>query len=91
MLQVKSPDLGGINNTIEAVLYACAKGLGVSLGGSLNETDQSTRITAHIGLACRPSYLFAKPGAGGDAGLMIETNEMLRTLALLEHARSTPV
>ena len=88
LLQVKSPDLGGINNTIEAVIYARAKGLGVSLGGSLNETDQSTRITAHIGLACRPTYLFAKPGAGGDAGLMIETNEMLRTLALLEHARS---
>ena len=83
LLQVKMPDLGGINNAIEAVLYARAKGLGVSLGGSLNETDQSSRITAHIGLACRPTYWFAKPSAGGDAGHMIQTNEMLRTLALL--------
>jgi methylaspartate ammonia-lyase len=83
LLQVKMPDLGGINNTIEAVLYARRKGLGVSLGGSLNETDQSSRITAHIGLACQPTYLFAKPSAGGDAGHMIQTNEMLRTLALL--------
>jgi methylaspartate ammonia-lyase len=84
LLQVKMPDLGGINNTIEAVLYARSKGLGVSLGGSLNETDQSSRITAHIGLACQPTYLFAKPSAGGDAGHMIQTNEMLRTLALLQ-------
>lgn len=83
LLQVKMPDLGGINNAMEAVLYARRKGLGVSLGGSLNETDQSSRITAHIGLACQPTYLFAKPSAGGDAGYMIQTNEMLRTLALL--------
>jgi methylaspartate ammonia-lyase len=87
LLQVKTPDLGGINNTIEAVLYARGKGIGVSLGGSLNETDQSARITAHIGLACRPTYLFAKPGAGGDAGLMILDNEMIRTLALLRDMR----
>jgi methylaspartate ammonia-lyase len=84
LLQVKMPDLGGINNAIEAVLYARNKGLGVSLGGSLNETDQSSRITAHVGLACQPTYLFAKPSAGGDAGHMIQTNEMLRTLALLQ-------
>jgi len=84
LLQVKMPDLGGINNAIEAVLYARSKGLGVSLGGSLNETDQSSRITAHVGLACQPTYLFAKPSAGGDAGHMIQTNEMLRTLALLQ-------
>jgi methylaspartate ammonia-lyase len=86
LLQVKMPDLGGINNTIEAVLYARRKGIGVSLGGSLNETDQSSRITAHVGLACQPTYLFAKPSAGGDAGHMIQTNEMLRTLALLQLA-----
>jgi methylaspartate ammonia-lyase len=80
-------DLGGINNAIEAVLYARSKGVGVgvgvSLGGPLNETDQSSRITAHIVLACQPTYLFAKPSAGGDAGHMIQTNEMLRTQALL--------
>ena len=86
LLQVKMPDLGGLNNAIEAVLYARRKGLGISLGGSLNETDQSSRITAHVGLACQPTYLFAKPSAGGDAGHMILTNEMLRTLALLHRA-----
>jgi methylaspartate ammonia-lyase len=82
--QIKTPDLGGVNNTIEAVLYARKKGMGCCLGGSGNETDQSARITAQIGLATRPSFLLSKPGFGGDEALMIQMNEMLRTLALIE-------
>ena len=82
--QIKTPDLGGINNAIEAVLYAREKGMGCCLGGSGNETDQSARITAQVGLACRPDFLLSKPGFGGDEALMIQTNEMLRTLALIE-------
>jgi len=82
--QIKTPDLGGINNAIEAMLYARDKGMGCCLGGSGNETDQSARITAQIGLATRPSFLLSKPGFGGDEALMIQMNEMLRTLALIE-------
>jgi methylaspartate ammonia-lyase len=84
--QIKTPDLGGINNAIEAVLYARAKGMGCCLGGTGNETDQSARITAQIGLACRPDFLLSKPGFGGDEALMIQTNEMIRTLVLIEAA-----
>jgi methylaspartate ammonia-lyase len=50
--QIKTPDLGGVNNSIEAVLYARRKGMGCCLGGTGNETDQSARITAQIALAC---------------------------------------
>ena len=82
--QIKTPDLGGVNNAIEAVLYARDRGMGCCLGGSGNETDQSARITAQIGLATRPSFLLSKPGFGGDEALMIQMNEMLRTLALIE-------
>jgi methylaspartate ammonia-lyase len=82
--QIKTPDLGGINNAIEAVLYVREKGMGCCLGGSGNETDQSARITAQIGLACQPDFLLSKPGFGGDEALMIQANEMLRTLALIE-------
>ena len=85
--QIKTPDLGGINNTIEAVLYARQKGMGCCLGGSGNETDQSARITAQIGLACQPDFLLSKPGFGGDEALMIQTNEMLRALALIGASR----
>jgi methylaspartate ammonia-lyase len=85
--QIKTPDLGGINNAIEAVLYVRRTGMGCCLGGSGNETDQSARITAQIGLACQPDFLLSKPGFGGDEALMIQTNEMVRTLALIEASR----
>jgi methylaspartate ammonia-lyase len=88
IIQIKIPDLGGIHNTIDAVLYARRNDTGVCLGGTGNETDQSARITTHIGLACNPSFLMAKPGFGGDEALMILTNEMVRTLALIEHGNA---
>ena len=83
-VQIKTPDLGGINNTIEAVLYCKSHGMGACLGGTANETDQSTRISTHMGLACRPDFMLSKPGLGADEALMIQTNEMARTLALLQ-------
>ncbi len=81
--QVKVPDLGGISNTIEAILYCKKHYFGVALGGSANETDQSARICTHIGLACRPDFMLSKPGLGVDEALMIQRNEMARTLALV--------
>ena len=83
-VQIKTPDLGGINNTIEAVLYCKAKKMGTCLGGTANETDQSARISTHIGLACQPDFMLSKPGMGGDEALMIQSNEMARTLAILQ-------
>ena len=83
-VQIKTPDLGGINNTIEAVIYCKQKGMGASLGGTANETDHSARICTHIGLACQPDFMLSKPGLGVDEALMIQTNEMARTLAILE-------
>lgn len=83
-VQIKTPDLGGINNTIESVLYCRRKGVGACLGGTGNETDQSARISTHIGLACQPDFMLSKPGLGGDEALMIQSNEMARTLAILQ-------
>ncbi|MEE8302142.1 MAG: methylaspartate ammonia-lyase [Candidatus Tectomicrobia bacterium] len=82
-IQIKTPDLGGINNTIEALLYCRDKGAGAYLGGSANETEQSARICVHIGLACRADLMMCKPGQGVDEGLMVLTNEMQRALALM--------
>jgi methylaspartate ammonia-lyase len=86
-VQIKTPDLGSIHNTIEAVLYCKAHAMGACLGGTANETDQSTRICTHIGLACQPDFMLSKPGLGADEALMIQTNEMARTLALLQTRR----
>jgi methylaspartate ammonia-lyase len=90
-VQIKTPDLGGINNSIEAVLYCRAHGMGSCLGGTANETDLSARISAQIALATGPDFMLSKPGIGADEGLMILSNEMLRTLALVAHRARTSV
>lgn len=84
MVQIKTPDLGGINNTIEAVLHCKEKGIGAYQGGSCNETDRSAQICTDLALATRPDQILAKPGMGVDEGLMIVFNEMHRVLAILK-------
>ncbi len=84
MIQIKTPDLGGIHNTIEAVLFCRQQGIGAYQGGTCNETDRSARICTDIALATRPDQILAKPGMGVDEGLMIVNNQMQRTLKYLE-------
>ncbi|MBU2597728.1 MAG: methylaspartate ammonia-lyase [Actinobacteria bacterium] len=85
MIQIKAPDLGGINNTIEAILFCKKHGVGAYLGGSCNETDRSARICAHIALATGPCQILAKPGMGVDEAVMLINNEMNRTLTLIKN------
>lgn len=82
MIQIKTPDLGGINNIIEANLYCKEKGIGAYQGGTSNETDRSSQICVHIAMATNPEQILAKPGMGVDEGYMITYNEMQRILAL---------
>ena len=84
MIQVKTPDLGSLHNSVEAVLYARENGTGAYLGGSCNETDRSARACVHAALAARPDQMLAKPGMGVDEGMMIVYNEMQRALRLLQ-------
>ena len=80
MVQVKVPDLGGLQNSVEAVLACKANGVDAFLGGSCNETDLSARLSTHVALATQPSIVMAKPGMGVDEGIMLVGNEMARTL-----------
>ena len=82
MIQVKTPDLGGVNNSIEAILYCKEKGIGAYLGGTCNETNRSAEVCTNIGMACGAKQVLAKPGMGVDEGFMIVNNEMNRVLAL---------
>jgi len=82
MVQIKTPDLGGINNTIEAVLYCKEKGIGAYQGGTCNETDRSAQVCVHCAMATKPTQILAKPGMGVDEGFMIVYNEMNRIIAL---------
>ena len=82
MVQIKTPDLGGVNNTIEAVLYCKEKGIGAYQGGTCNETDRSAQVCVHCAMATKPVQILAKPGMGVDEGFMIVYNEMNRIMAV---------
>jgi methylaspartate ammonia-lyase len=82
MIQIKTPDLGGINNIVEAVLYCKQKGVGAYQGGTCNETDRSAQVCVHLAMATNPDQVLAKPGMGVDEGFMIVYNEMQRILAI---------
>lgn len=82
MVQIKTPDLGGIQNIVEAVLYCKEKGIGAYQGGTCNETDISAKACVHCAMATQPVQILAKPGMGVDEGYMIVFNEMNRIIAL---------
>lgn len=83
MVQIKTPDLGGINNSIEAVLYVKEKGVGAYLGGTCNETERSAQVCVHVAMATRPDQILAKPGMSVDDAMMVVYNEMSRLKVLL--------
>ncbi len=87
MIQIKTPDLGGINNTIEAVLYCKEKGVGAYQGGTCNETDRSAQVCVHCAMATQPVQILAKPGMGVDEGFMIAYNEMNPIIAVRKALR----
>jgi len=82
MVQIKTPDLGGIGNIVEAVLYCKERGMGAYQGGTCNETDRSAQVCVHLAMATGPDQILAKPGMGVDEGYMVVYNEMQRILAL---------
>lgn len=88
MVQVKTPDLGGVNNIIEALLYCRAHDMGAYSGGTCNETNISAEITTAIAIACEAKQCLAKPGMGADEGIMIVKNTMARTLKLIQRNQS---
>lgn len=82
MIQIKTPDLGSIHNTCEAVMYCKQQGVGAYQGGTCNETDRSSQVCVQCAMATGPDQILAKPGMGVDEGYMIVVNEMNRLLAL---------
>jgi methylaspartate ammonia-lyase len=82
ILQIKTPDLGGLNNIAEAILYCKEKGIGAYCGGTCNETNLSAEATTSVAIACQADLCLAKPGMDVDGGFMIVKNMMDRTIAL---------
>jgi methylaspartate ammonia-lyase len=82
MLQIKTPDLGGINNVAEAIIYCNSKKIGSYCGGTCNETNISAETTTQIAIACKADQCLAKPGMSVDDGFMVVKNAMNRVIAL---------
>ncbi|MDD3171387.1 MAG: methylaspartate ammonia-lyase [Bacilli bacterium] len=82
MLQIKTPDLGGVNNIVEAILYCNKMNIGSYCGGTCNETNISAQTTTNIAIACCADQCLAKPGMGVDEGYMIVKNEINRVLIM---------
>ncbi|WP_269502239.1 methylaspartate ammonia-lyase [Burkholderia sp. IMCC1007] len=80
MIQIKTPDLGSLHNSIDAILDCHRHGVGPVLGGTCAETDLSARATTHVGVATGVTQMLAKPGMGFDEGYTIVCNEMNRVL-----------
>ncbi|MCU4800101.1 methylaspartate ammonia-lyase [Halobacteria archaeon HArc-gm2] len=91
VVQVKTPDLGGIQRSAEAVLYCDGTDTRAYLGGTCNETVTSARACAHVALATNAAQVLAKPGMGFDEGFMVVTNEMRRTIARRAAGATTEV
>lgn len=85
IIQIKAPDLGGVNNIIESVLYCKEHGIGAYQGGSCNESDRSAQVCVHLAMGTGATQILAKPGMGVDEGYCITYNEMQRILAIRAH------
>jgi methylaspartate ammonia-lyase len=81
MVHIKMPELGGLHNSVEAVLACQARDVGAYLGGSPAETNVAAQVAVHVALATRPQLLMAKPGTGVDEAISLVQNEMARTMA----------
>ncbi len=88
MVQIKTPDLGGVNNIADAIMYCKKHDMGAYCGGTCNETNRSAEVTTNIGMACGAKQVLAKPGMGVDEGFMIVNNEMNRVLALINRRKN---
>ncbi len=89
LVQVKTPDLGGIHRSGQAVRYCQGTDTRAYLGGTCNETETSARACAHVALATNAAQVLAKPGMGFDEGYMIVENEMRRAIARREREQLT--
>lgn len=83
MIQIKTPDLGGVNNTIEAVLKCKELGVLAYCGGTCNETSRSAEVLVNCSMGAGADRQLAKPGMGVDEGIMIVNNEMNRVVRLV--------
>lgn len=90
MIQIKVPDLGGVQESVTAVRICHDHGVAAYLGGSCTETDLSAQVCVNLAIATGADLQLAKPGMGVDEGLMVVRNEQARVLACLRERFPVP-
>jgi methylaspartate ammonia-lyase len=83
MVQIKTPDLGGIQDIVDSVRYCAAHGMEAYQGGTCNETEVSAQCCVHLAMAAHPARMLAKPGMGFAEGYTVTRNEMERIRTVL--------
>jgi methylaspartate ammonia-lyase len=83
ILQIKTPDIGSLEDAILAVGVCKEHGMLAYLGGSCAETEISAQACVHVAVATQAEMMLAKPGMGVDEALTIVGNEQSRLLAIL--------
>ena len=83
IVQIKTPDVGSLFDTVRAIRYARTAGIGAYCGGTSAETDLSARACVHVACATEATMMLAKPGMGVDEGIAIVGNEQARLLATI--------
>jgi methylaspartate ammonia-lyase len=83
IVQIKTPDMGSLFDTADAILFAKAHGIGAYSGGTSAETDLSARTCVHVAVACQADMMLAKPGMGVDEAITIVGNEQARLIAAM--------
>ncbi len=84
MLQVKLPDVGGLDDAIGALLACKEAGVAAYCGGSCTETERAAQIAAGVAVGVDADLLLARPGMGVDEAVMVTRNELRRTVALAQ-------
>lgn len=83
MLQVKMPDVGSLDASVQALLACKDAGVLAYCGGSCTETERSARVAAGVAMGVDADLLLARPGMGIDEAVMVVRNEMRRTRAIV--------
>lgn len=87
LIQIKTPDMGSLTESLEAILLCHEHGVGAYLGGSCVETDISARMSVHVAVAGKAQMILAKPGMGVDEGVSIVGNELSRLLTHIQYSK----
>jgi methylaspartate ammonia-lyase len=84
MIQVKTPDLGSLDDAVRALIACKRAGVGAYCGGSCTDTERAAQICAQLAMGVDADLLLARPGMGVDEAIMVVRNEMRRARATIE-------